>query len=178
MLLASIKSTASCSPFLIHSFNMLFCYFLMFALLGNLSQAGSYGKNVTVSVSQTAYEDEHPEIRPRSSILSTESAGTAQSHFNYARNSPTTKASPSKNESPTLPKRTPSPSISVAPSDNLLPSVHPDQDTHAISNLQPSKECTLYYEAKTVCAYSLTLFLQRLLISRSRSKSCRLCHFH
>jgi hypothetical protein len=156
---------------------MLFYHFLLFALLGTLSQAGSYRKDVTVSVSQTAYE-EHPEVRPGPSTLSTESAGTAQSHFNYARDSPTTEASASKNESPTLSTRTPSPSISVAPSDHLLPSVHPDQDTHAISNLKPSNECTLYYEAKTACAYSLTLSLQRLLISPSRSKCSRLPHLH
>lgn len=52
---------------------------------------------------------------------------------------------------PTLSNPTSLPSISVAPSDHLLPCVHQDFNTKAIGNLQPSKECTMYYEAKGSC---------------------------
>lgn len=59
---------------------------------------------------------------------------------------------------PTLSIPTPPPSISVAPSDHLLPCVHQDFNTKAIGNLQPSKECTMYYEATGSCTIVLISF--------------------
>jgi hypothetical protein len=59
---------------------------------------------------------------------------------------------------PTLSNTAPLPSISVAPSDHLLPCVHQDFDTKAIGNLQPSKECTMYYEANGSCTTVPTSF--------------------
>jgi hypothetical protein len=150
-------------------------FFILCTLLGTICLAAPYcGENyVTVTVYQTVYEGQYGHLSsgppvpslgtyyngPASSPFS--SAAGAFSHYGY--------------QSPPSMAPAPRPTMSVSPSDHLIPSVPQDYDTQAMANLQPQKECMMYYEAQGSCKY-IFITLRTIHADHGKQRSRMLQH--